>query len=113
MPRLACSSEAGPAETRHAASLQDRKRSAKISQGAPPMKRTAFVLALAGSLAFSVGCTTKKYVRQQSTPIIEKTNELDDLTAKNTNAIKDVDSRSQSGIQQVNTAAAAADQKAQ
>ncbi len=77
------------------------------------MNRTALVLAMAASLAMSVGCTTKKYVRQQSTPIIEKTNELDDLTAKNTNAIKDVDTRSQSGIQQATAAAATAEQKAQ
>lgn len=77
------------------------------------MKRTSTVLALALGLVFSVGCTSKTYVRQQATPIIEKTNELDDLTAKNTNAIKDVDSRSQAGIQDANQKAAAADQKAQ
>jgi outer membrane protein OmpA-like peptidoglycan-associated protein len=61
----------------------------------------------------TVGCASKNYVRQQTTPIINKTNELDDLTAQNTKAIKDVDARAQSGIQQVNEAAAAADQKAQ
>jgi OmpA-OmpF porin, OOP family len=77
------------------------------------MNRTALVVALAASLAMSVGCTTKKYVRQQTTPIIEKTNELDDLTAKNTNAIKDVDARSQQGIAQVNQQATVAEQKAQ
>jgi outer membrane protein OmpA-like peptidoglycan-associated protein len=37
---------------------------------------------------------------------------LDDLTAKNTTAIRDVDTRSQQGIQQVNAQANAADQKA-
>jgi outer membrane protein OmpA-like peptidoglycan-associated protein len=77
------------------------------------MTRTPLALALIASLGISVGCTSKKYVRQQTTPIIEKTNELDDLTAKNTNAIKDVDKRAQSGIQDVNQRAAAADQKAQ
>lgn len=77
------------------------------------MTRTPLALALIASLGVSVGCTSKKYVRQQTTPIIEKTNELDDLTAKNTNAIKDVDKRAQSGIQDVNQRAAAADQKAQ
>jgi outer membrane protein OmpA-like peptidoglycan-associated protein len=77
------------------------------------MTRTPLALALIASLGFSVGCTSKKYVRQQTTPIIEKTNELDDLTAKNTSAIKDVDKRAQSGIQDVNQRAAAADQKAQ
>ena len=77
------------------------------------MIRTPLALALVASLGLSVGCTSKKYVRQQTTPIIEKTNELDDLTAKNSNAIKDVDKRAQSGIQDVNQRAAAADQKAQ
>ena len=77
------------------------------------MIRTPLALALIASLGISVGCTSKKYVRQQTTPIIEKTNELDDLTAKNTNAIKDVDQRAQSGISDVNQRAAAADQKAQ
>jgi len=61
----------------------------------------------------TVGCASKNYVRQQTTPIINKTNELDDLTAQNSKAIKDVDARAQAGIQQVNTAADAADQKAQ
>jgi OmpA-OmpF porin, OOP family len=77
------------------------------------MTRTPLALALIASLGVSVGCTSKKYVRQQTTPIIEKTNELDDLTAKNTGAIRDVDKRAQSGIQDVNQRAAAADQKAQ
>ena len=77
------------------------------------MIRTPLALALVASLGLSVGCTSKKYVRQQTTPIIEKTNELDDLTAKNTNEIKDVDKRAQSGINDVTQRAAAADQKAQ
>ncbi|HKW18128.1 MAG TPA: OmpA family protein [Terriglobales bacterium] len=77
------------------------------------MNRTSLVLALAASMAASVGCSSKNYVKQQTTPIINKTNELDDLTAQNTKAIKDVDARAQAGIQDVNTRAAAADQKAQ
>ena len=77
------------------------------------MNRASLVIALAASMAASVGCASKNYVRQQTTPIINKTNELDDLTAQNSKAIKDVDARAQSGIQDVNTKAAAADQKAQ
>jgi len=69
------------------------------------------VLAL-GVLPFTVGCATKNYVRNEVTPTINKVNELDDLTAKNTHDIKDVDARAQQGIQQVNSKAAAADQKA-
>src|SRR5258708_26009347 len=77
------------------------------------MNRASLVIMLAASMAASVGCASKNYVKQQTTPLINKTNELDDLTAQNSKAIKDVDSRAQSGIQQVNQAAAAADQKAQ
>lgn len=77
------------------------------------MNRASLVIMLAASMVATVGCASKNYVRQQTTPIINKTNELDDLTAQNTKSIKDVDARAQSGIQQVTTAAEAADQKAQ
>jgi OmpA-OmpF porin, OOP family len=69
-------------------------------------------LMLAAALAASLGCTTKNYVRQQTTPLINKTNELDDLTAKNSKDIKDVDQRAQAGIQEVQAKAAEVDQKA-
>ena len=77
------------------------------------MNRTSLIVLLATSMAASVGCSSKNYVRQETTPLINKTNELDDLTAKNTNAIKDVDARAQAGIQEVTAKAAAVDQKAQ
>jgi outer membrane protein OmpA-like peptidoglycan-associated protein len=77
------------------------------------MNRTSLVIGLAAAMLATVGCSTKNYVRQQTTPLINKTNELDDLTAKNTNAIKDVDARAQAGIQQVNAKTAEVDQKAQ
>jgi outer membrane protein OmpA-like peptidoglycan-associated protein len=77
------------------------------------MNRFAVLAALvAGSLPFTVGCATKNYVRNEVTPTVNKVNELDDLTAKNTRDIKDVDQRAQAGIQQVNQTAAQADQKA-
>jgi OmpA-OmpF porin, OOP family len=77
------------------------------------MNRTSLIVLLAISMAAAVGCSSKNYVRQQTTPLINKTNELDDLTAKNTNAIKDVDARAQAGLQQVNTKTAEVEQKAQ
>ena len=77
------------------------------------MNRTSLTLLLAVSMAASVGCASKNYVRQETTPLINKTNELDDLTAKNSKDIKDVDARAQAGIQQVQTQASNADQKAQ
>ena len=42
----------------------------------------------------------KKYVQRQLTPIRDRMNELDELTAKNATAIKDVDSRATEGIRQ-------------
>jgi OmpA-OmpF porin, OOP family len=76
------------------------------------MNRTKMTLMLAAILAASIGCTSKNYVRQQTTPLINKTNELDDMTAKNSRDLKDVDARAQAGIQNVQAQAAAADQKA-
>jgi OmpA-OmpF porin, OOP family len=77
------------------------------------MNRTSLPILLAASMFVTVGCASKNYVRQQTTPIINKTNELDDLTAKNSKDIKDVDARAQAGIQQVQAKAAEVDQKAQ
>jgi OOP family OmpA-OmpF porin len=77
------------------------------------MTRTSLTILLALSVVATVGCTTKNYVKQQTTPLINKTNELDDMTAKNSKDIKDVDARAQSGIQAVNAKTADVEQKAQ
>jgi OOP family OmpA-OmpF porin len=82
------------------------------------MKRTSLMnpglaIFLAASMVVSVGCASKNYVKQQTTPLINKTNELDDLTAKNTKDIKDVDARAQAGIAAVNAKTADVEQKAQ
>ena len=71
-----------------------------------------FAAAAALAVPFTVGCATKKHVQQQVAPIIDKVNELDEMTAKNTNEIKDVDARAQQGIQSVQAATADANQKA-
>jgi len=76
------------------------------------MNRTSLTICLAVSMAATVGCASKNYVKQQTTPLINKTNELDDLTAKNTKDIKDVDARAQAGIQAVNVKTADVEQKA-
>ncbi len=77
------------------------------------MNRTSLVICLAASMVATVGCASKNYVKQQTTPLINKTNELDDLTAKNTHDIKDVDARAQAGIQAVNAKTADVEQKTQ
>jgi OOP family OmpA-OmpF porin len=77
------------------------------------MKTTSLTLLLALTAVLStVGCSSKNYVKQQTTPLINKTNELDDMTAKNTHDIKDVDARAQAGIQAVQAKASDVDAKA-
>lgn len=74
--------------------------------------RSLLVLVAGSAMVFNAGCATKKYVRNEAAPIINKTNELDDLTAKNTRDIRDVDTRATQGIQGVNDKIASVDQKA-
>ncbi|GAC1419368.1 MAG: hypothetical protein NVSMB62_11970 [Acidobacteriaceae bacterium] len=54
----------------------------------------------------------KKWVKRSLDPIRDRTNELDQLQAKNSNDIKDVDKRAQAGISQAMMAANTADQHA-
>ncbi|MGC1784418.1 MAG: OmpA family protein [Acidobacteriaceae bacterium] len=63
-------------------------------------------------LMMTAGCATKNYVRNQTTPLIQHTNELEDQTAANHRNLQDVDQRATQGIQQAQTAANSADQKA-
>ncbi len=54
----------------------------------------------------------KKYVARQTQPIRDRINELDELTASNSKAIKDTDARAQQGIQLASAKANEADQHA-
>jgi OmpA-OmpF porin, OOP family len=63
-------------------------------------------------LLLTVGCSTKNYVRSQTTPIIQQTNELDTKTAADHRAIQDTDARAQAGIAGAQAAAGTADQHA-
>lgn len=73
------------------------------------MSRVSLVAVLAAIILLSnIGCATKKYVRNQITPINDKIAELDEVTAKNSSDIKGVDGKAQQGIQDANQA----DQKA-
>ena len=73
------------------------------------MTKSLITIFAGAALAFSSGCATKNYVRKEMSPTVGKINELDELTAKTTNEIRDVDSRAQKGIADVNTKAAAVD----
>jgi len=54
----------------------------------------------------------KKYVARQTQPIRDRVNELDELTAANTKAIRDTDARAQAGILLASNKANEADQHA-
>ena len=67
------------------------------------------------SLAFVgvTGCATKNYVRNQTAPLVDHTNQLEGKTAENNRNIHDVDQRAQAGIGQAQGAANSATQAAQ
>lgn len=54
----------------------------------------------------------KNYVKRQTEPIRDRVNELDDLTAANSKAIRDTDARAQAGIKMASDKANEADQHA-
>lgn len=70
--------------------------------------------AVAGAflLTFTIGCSSKNYVRSQTAPLVQQTNDLDAKTASDHRTIVDTDSRAQSGIARAQSAADAADQHA-
>jgi OmpA-OmpF porin, OOP family len=72
-------------------------------------------LLIAAAVAFMgvTGCTTKNYVKTQTAPLVEHTNELDQKTADNNRALHDVDDRATAGINKVQSAADLAAQNAQ
>jgi OmpA-OmpF porin, OOP family len=64
------------------------------------------------SLVLASGCSTKNYVKSQTAPLVQKTNELDDATAANNREIRSVDERAQQGIQHAQQSADTASQNA-
>ena len=84
----------------------DHRTAAKISSAC------TFFLASALVVAFTVGCSTKNYVRSQTAPIIQQTNELDAKTAADHRNIVDTDERAQRGIAGAQSAAETANQHA-
>jgi outer membrane protein OmpA-like peptidoglycan-associated protein len=65
------------------------------------------------AVCFSVtGCSSKNYVRAQTAPLIQQTNDLDARTAADHRTIMDTDERAQRGITTAQMAADQADQHA-
>lgn len=79
------------------------------------MERNCRLLGCAAGvvLLLASGCSSKKYVRSQTAPLIQKTNELDDQTATNNRSLQDLGDRTQQGISKAQQSADAASQSAQ
>jgi len=78
------------------------------------MRRFGYVWMSAALAAAGVtGCASKKYVRNQTAPIIQHAGQLNNETAENTRKIHDVDQRAQSGIEKAQSSADTANQSAQ
>jgi outer membrane protein OmpA-like peptidoglycan-associated protein len=73
------------------------------------------ILSLAAGLAVAgaTGCATKNYVRNETAPLVDRTNQLNEKTAANNRQIHGVDDRAQSGIRQAQGSADAASRNAQ
>jgi OmpA-OmpF porin, OOP family len=78
------------------------------------MQRFGYVwMAAALAVAGVSGCATKNYVRTQTQPLVEHTDQLDQKTSANNQQLRDVDSRAQAGITRAQGAADTATQNAQ
>lgn len=71
------------------------------------------LVASALALTMTIGCSTKNYVKSQTGPLIQQTNDLDAKTAQDHRNIQDTDQRAQAGITKAQSAAEQADQHAQ
>jgi OmpA-OmpF porin, OOP family len=76
--------------------------------------KSVFQVAVASALVLglTVGCSSKNYVRSQTAPLIQQTNDLDAKTAADHRNIMDTDERAQKGIAGAQSAADTADQHA-
>src|SRR5258708_1207172 len=80
------------------------------------MERNCRVLGCAAGvlvLLLANGCSSKKYVRSQTAPLIQKTNELDDQTATNNRNLQDLQDKTQQGTAKAEQSGDAATQSAQ
>src|SRR4030095_11074598 len=77
-------------------------------------KKNSLIICMVAALSLFVemGCATKKYVQQQVDPVRGRVDEWTEVSKRNENAMKDVYSRAQSGIQSVQAKATEVDGKA-
>lgn len=75
--------------------------------------RIATAMAIAAVVSMgATGCATKKFVRNQNAPIIDRENQLDQKVDANGKRINDVDQSAQNGIKEAKDSAEFADQNA-
>jgi outer membrane protein OmpA-like peptidoglycan-associated protein len=79
---------------------------------AKTLAQAGVVVVLALIALATSGCASKNYVRSQTGPLVQQTNELDAKTAADHRAIGDTDARAQSGIANAQSAADTANQHA-
>ena len=80
------------------------------------LNRRNTLLAVAAAtvvLVLGSGCSSKKYVRSQTAPLVQKTNELDDQTAANNRNLQNANDRATTGIAGAQQSANTANQNAQ
>lgn len=85
-------------------------RISNLKQGS---KAVLAVTAATMVLMMGAGCSTKKYVRSQTAPLVQKTNELDDQTAANNRNLQNANDKATQGISQAQQSAEAAGKSAQ
>jgi len=89
-------------------------KSEAVEQNGESMKNSnGLLIAAAVALIGVTGCASKNYVKSQTAPIVDHTNQLDQKTAENNRNLHDVDDKATAGIKQAQTAAEAAAQNAQ
>jgi len=73
----------------------------------------ALSLAAGLAVAGATGCATKNYVRNETAPLIDHTNQLNEKTAANNRDLRDVDDRAMAGVKQAQGSADTASRSAQ
>jgi OmpA-OmpF porin, OOP family len=94
---------------------RDTRREREIHLTTQMRRLTQISGCAAGVLALLLtnGCSSKKYVRSQTQPLIQQTNELDDQTATNNRNLKNLDEKTTAGIGKAQSSADSAQQNAQ
>ena len=80
--------------------MSSTQRTETATSSLTPGSLVKVTLAGAFLLIFTLGCSSKNYVRSQTSPIIDQSNQLDAKTATDHRNIVDTDERAQKGIAQ-------------